>query len=35
LLAIHVEAPGAAGSILLVDPSSGQLRGRIMPGTNP
>ena len=35
LLAIHVEAPGGAGSILLVDPSSGQLRGRIMPGTTP
>jgi hypothetical protein len=35
LLAIHVEAPGGAGSVLLVDPASGQLRGRIMPGTNP
>ncbi len=35
LLAIHVEAPGGTGSILLVDPASGQLRGRILPGTNP
>jgi hypothetical protein len=35
LLAIHVEAPGGAGSILLVDPASGQLRGRIVPGTHP
>ncbi|MCA3262563.1 MAG: hypothetical protein ING44_11525 [Telmatospirillum sp.] len=35
LLAIHVEAPGGAGSILLVDPLSGQVRGRILPGTSP
>jgi hypothetical protein len=35
LLAIHVEAPGGAGSVLLVDPASGQLRGRILPGASP
>jgi hypothetical protein len=35
LLAIHVEAPGGVGSILLVDPASGQLRGRIFPGIAP
>lgn len=35
LLAIHLEQPDGPGLIVLVDPVSGQIRGRIVPGNSP
>jgi hypothetical protein len=35
LLAVQVERPGGAGAVIIVDPASGQIRGRIETGAVP